>query len=147
MSTYKRWLPALVLCSSLGCTHQMAISNTGFVWQSTLADIRIGYKLGVAGDAQLEQGKDAISRQAAEMIEEVLPELVEAAVKAALASAGVGAVGSLLDACPAPLRDIITDGVGEEPGDHGPDEVQPEGRRRTPAEKAANRKLRQGGQP
>ena len=138
MSTFSRLLPVLVLCSSLGCSTQGAISSQGFVWQGHLLNLRVGYKLTTAADVQAEQGSEAMSKQTAALLEEVLPDLVASAVKAALLSAGVGGVGSLLDACPAPLRDIITDGVGEELGDHGP-EAQPEKRRRTPEEKEANR--------
>jgi hypothetical protein len=142
MSIYSHSLLALVLCTSLGCSHQMAVSNTGFVWQSTLMDLRIGYKLGVADNVQLEQGKEAMSTQAAEMLEEILPEIVEAAVRAALVGAGVGAAGSLIEACPVPLRDLLGGGDAEavvDPEATEPEAAEKPGRRRTPEEKAANR--------
>lgn len=136
-----RVLCLLPICLVLGCSHQLGISNTGLVWQSTLMDIRIGYKLGVAGDVQLEQGKDAISPRAAEMLEEVVPALVEAAVKAALASAGISAAGSLLDQCDiSSIFDKATDDeavVDEKTVE--PEKAKKPGPRRTPEEKEKNR--------
>ena len=132
---------SLILASSLGCSHQMGISNKGFVWQAHLANMRVGYKLVTAGDAQVEQGSEAISPRAAEMLEEIIPALVEAAVKAALASAGISAAGSLLDQC-----DISTifDGVSDDEPVVDEETVESEpskkpGPRRTPEEKEANR--------
>jgi hypothetical protein len=121
----------------------MGISNKGFVWQSTLMDIRIGYKLGAAGDVQLEQGKEAMSPAVAEALEAIIPQLVEAAVKAALASAGIGAVGDLIDS------DTVSDLFGDDDDDDENDEHESDsgsseskkkpGPRRTPEEKEANR--------
>ena len=134
-------LALLLVCFCLSCSHQMGISNKGFVWQAHLANMRIGYKLVTAGDVQVEQGSEAISPRAAEMLEEIIPALVEAAVKAALASAGISAAGSLLDQC-----DISTifDGVSDDETVVDPEKVEPEkakkpGPRRTPEEKEANR--------
>ena len=136
---------SLILALSLGCTHQMAVSNKGFVWQSTLMDIRIGYKLGAAGDVQLEQGKEAISPAAAEMMEEVIPALVEAAVKAALTSTGLSVGGDLLEKCDiSDIFDKAQDDEDETVVDPEAMEPKPEKRRRTPEEKAANRARREG---
>ena len=99
MSTFSRLLPALVLCTSFDCSHQMAISNKGFAWQAHLLNLRIGYKLVTAAGVQVEQGSEAMSEQMAE----VLPVIVEKAVKAALICAGIGAAGQLASgACAVP---------------------------------------------
>ena len=89
-----RFLLALILTSSLGCMSSWAITNTGFCAHLSAFDVRIGLKYCDAGDAELEVSKEAISKQAAEMLEEVLPELIESAVRAALLASGVGAIGS-----------------------------------------------------
>jgi hypothetical protein len=96
MFTFSRLLLALVLLSNLGCTTSVGISNQGFCGHMTAFDIRIGLKYCSAGDVEVEQSKEAMSKQTAEMLEEIIPQLVEAAVKAALASAGIGAIGDII---------------------------------------------------
>jgi len=90
---------ALLLVPLLGCSLQMGITSKGAAFQGTLADVRVGWKLGEAGDVHLEQSKEPISEDFAE----VLPELVQEAVRVGLACAGLGAAASLVDACPMPI--------------------------------------------
>ena len=103
MCISKHCLLGLAICLSLilcSCATQVAMDAWGLKLAvgTTLADIRISEKLAtVDGDGvQISSDKDAMSRELAETLQIVLPELVEAAVKAAIASAGIGAVGDIL---------------------------------------------------
>jgi hypothetical protein len=62
-----------------------------------VVDVRIGLTYCKAGDVEIEHSKEAASKQFMGMVEEVLPELIDSAVKAALASAGIGALGDILE--------------------------------------------------
>ena len=104
MCISKHCLLGLAICLSLilcSCATQVAMDAWGLKLAvgTTLADIRISEKLAtVDGDGvQISSDKDAMSRELAETLQIVLPELVEAAVKAAIASAGIGAVGDLIE--------------------------------------------------
>ena len=99
MFTYRGLLLALVLCSSLGCKSGIAVSNKGFCAQWALVDVRIGLTYCNAGDVELTHDKEASSEQFMEMAEEVVPDMVNAAVRAALACAGIGVVGGTLGGC------------------------------------------------
>ena len=87
-----RLLLALTLTTS--CAFQTAIGQQGFVILGTLGDLRVGWKSSRAGNVEVEASKEQASEHFMEMVEEVLPEIVEGAVRAALLCAGVGAVGS-----------------------------------------------------
>ena len=106
MSTYKPYPLALVACLSLvlcSCATQVAAraGSWHFAIGTSLADPRISEKLITIGpdgqETQIGADKYAASEQFLAMIEATLPQIVEAAVRAALASAGISAVGDLLD--------------------------------------------------
>ena len=101
----RHYLRSATICCILliiqGCSTQVA----GDLWGakiavgSTIADPRISEKLATvdAEGVQVAADKHAMSEQFAKMIETTLPLIVEQAVKAALISAGIGAVGNALD--------------------------------------------------
>lgn len=101
----RHYLRCATICCILliiqGCSTQIA----GDLWGakialgSTIADPRISEKLATvdAEGVQVAADKHAMSKQFAEMIEEVLPVIVEQAVRAAIISVGIGAVGGALD--------------------------------------------------
>jgi hypothetical protein len=102
-----RVICALLVLLLPGCAFQMAISNQGFAVLGTLADVRVGWKSSRAGDVEVEASKEQASEQFMEMVEETLPGVVDAAVKAALLSAGIGAAGALLSPVPElPLEEV-----------------------------------------
>ena len=88
-----------LILSSLGCAYRAGCAADGCAIAGELMDVRIGAKYVQAGSVVLEKDSEAVSPQAAKMIEEVLPELVEAAVKAALACAGVPVAGMVAGEC------------------------------------------------
>lgn len=92
---------ALGLVLITGCKYGLAISNQGFCLQGAAVDVRIGLTYCSAGDVELEHSKEASSEQFMKAAEEVLPQMIDAAVKAALACAGISAVGGLVEACSA----------------------------------------------
>jgi hypothetical protein len=91
-------LLVIALVALTGCSLQMGITNRGAAFQGTLADVRVGWKVGEAGDVHLEQSKEPISEDFAE----ALPELVARAVQVGMTCAGLGSAAALVDACPIP---------------------------------------------
>ena len=101
MTTYIYRLCLLVLALSIsGCAYQMATDAWGFKNSliATAFDPRISEKQATVDDdgVQTYADKHAMSKQFAEMLEEVLPGIVEQAVKAALASYGIGAISGAI---------------------------------------------------
>jgi hypothetical protein len=107
-------LAVLVASSSLGCAYRAGCAADGCAIAGELADVRIGGKYVTAGSVELEKTSDAASEQFMGMIEEVLPELVSAAVRAALACAGIATVGEVLGGCqiPTPPDGVLEGAVG-----------------------------------
>lgn len=89
-----------ILLSSVGCAYRAGCAADGCAIAGELADVRIGAKHVQAGGVVLDKDSQAMSPAFAEALEEVLPAIVEQAVRAALACAGVGAVGAVV--CPTP---------------------------------------------
>lgn len=96
MSTYSRFLPILLLLLP-SCAWRMGIASDGFCVGGELADIRIGARYCRAGSVQVAKDLTAMSPQATAMLEEVLPDMVDAAVQAALQCLGVGAGGKIVE--------------------------------------------------
>ena len=75
-----RWA-ALLLLLPLGCSFGIGVSNKGFAAYWTLLDLRIGYKTANAGDVELTSDKAAMSKQQADMWQEMVPDIAAAVVE------------------------------------------------------------------
>ena len=84
-----RWLVILSLILLPSCAWRWAIAEDGMCIGGELLDIRIGMKTCDAGSVSTHKEGEAVSERGAELIEKS----VEAAVRAALACAGIGAAG------------------------------------------------------
>jgi hypothetical protein len=89
----------LLALASSGCAYRAGCAADGCGIAGELADVRIGAKYVKAGSVVLEKDSRAMSPAFAKALEEVLPAIVEQAVRAALACAGIGAVGAALESC------------------------------------------------
>jgi hypothetical protein len=100
-----RWLALLSIWMALpllgACKYGLAISGEGMCLQGALADVRIGLTYCSAGNpktngVELEHSKEASSKHFMGMIEETVPGMVDAGIKAYMASTGISALGSAL---------------------------------------------------
>jgi hypothetical protein len=108
LGTLRALVACVLLLSLPACRSTFAISNEGFCADMSIADIRISSSYCEAANVHTEKDKLAASERFLEMLEVVLPEIVDAAVKAALVAAGVGAAGGVVSS-------LIPDGADEIP--------------------------------
>lgn len=107
MYTCKASSLGLTLALSLllsSCSTQVAgrLGSFELAVGSTIADPRISEKIATVDEegVQVAADKHAASKQFMAAIEKTLPQIVEAAVRAALISAGIGVIGAVPGGAP-----------------------------------------------
>lgn len=99
------------------CRSDWAVSSTGAVIGMSVLDVRRVVTVGQAGSASLGVQKKSISPEAAEMFENMIPEIAAHVVKAMI---GCGALDLSQEAlreigasCPIPIPGLEKNGAGE----------------------------------